>query len=138
MIFHQEEQPSRIEDIPLIDGLIINKEDGVMRWLVEAYIDKQYKGIFEKGLQSQETLNLQCTISHESNDPASLLGIVKVIKEMEDRVSVLIEGNLVSSRINLAEIVLTDLVQQGLQGEGLLQEFKTRILDKKKKKPIES
>ncbi|MEH7224625.1 YwpF family protein [Bacillus sp. JJ1566] len=132
VVLHQKEQPSRIEEIPLIDGLIINQEDGENSWIVEAFIDKSYKTIFEKAKQDEAKLNLQVTISQKSNDPASLMGEVKIIKEMENSVSVLLEGNLVPSRLNMAEIVLTDLIQQGLQGEGLLTEFKNRLQEKKK------
>ncbi|RFB17336.1 hypothetical protein DZB84_09710 [Bacillus sp. HNG] len=136
MVLHQDEQPSRIEEIPLIDGLIINQEDGENSWIVEAFIEKSYKSIFEKAKQNDTKLNLQVTISKKSNDPASLMGEVKIIKEMDNSVSVLLEGNLVPSRLNMAEIVLTDLIQQGLQGEGLLAEFKNRLQEKKK--PIQS
>ncbi|MDR4890163.1 YwpF-like family protein [Fredinandcohnia sp. QZ13] len=136
MVLHQDEQPSRIEEIPLIDGLIINQEDGENSWIVEAFIEKSYKSIFEKAKQNDTKLNLQVTISKKSNDPASLMGEVKIIKDMDNSVSVLLEGNLVPSRLNMAEIVLTDLIQQGLQGEGLLAEFKNRLQEKKK--PIQS
>ncbi|THE09784.1 hypothetical protein E1I69_21030 [Bacillus timonensis] len=136
MVLHQDEQPSRIEEIPLMDGLIINQEDGENSWIVEAFIEKSYKPIFEKAKQANTKLNLQVTISKKSNDPASLLGEVKIIKEMDNSVSVLLEGNLVPSRLNMAEIVLTDLIQQGLQGEGLLAEFKNRLQEKKK--PIQN
>ncbi|MEH7235271.1 YwpF family protein [Bacillus sp. JJ1562] len=136
MVLHQNEQPSRIEEIPLIDGLIINQEDGENSWIVEAFIEKSYKSIFEKAKQDKAKLNLQVTITKKSNDPASLTGEVKIIKVMENSVSVLLEGNLVPGKLNIAEIVLTDLIQQGLQGEGLLAEFKHRLQEKKK--PIQS
>ncbi|MEH7383292.1 YwpF-like family protein [Bacillus sp. JJ1533] len=132
MVLHQDEQPSRIEDIPLIDGLIINKEDGENRWIVEAFFEKSFKPIFEKAKQDETKLNLQVIISKKSNDPATFMGDVKIIKEMDNSVSVLLDGNLVSSRPIMAEIVLTDLIQQGLQGEGLLTEFKNRLQEKKK------
>ncbi|MFD1780280.1 YwpF-like family protein [Fredinandcohnia salidurans] len=131
-VLHQDEQPDRVEDIPLIDGLIINREDGENRWIVEAFIEKTYKAIFEKAKQAQEKLNLQVTISKKSNDPAPLMGEVKIIKEMENSVSVLLDGNLVPVRLNMAEIVLTDLIKQGLEGDGLLAEFKNRLQEKKK------
>lgn len=132
-ILHQEEQPSRFENIPLIDGLIINKEDGENRWIVEAYVDKMYKHSFEKYLQHEEMLNLQVTITKETNDPASLVGKVKLIKVLEKTTSILFEGNLVSSRTNMAEIILDELIEKGLHGEGLLLEFKQRMQEKKHK-----
>ncbi|WP_010677146.1 YwpF family protein [Bacillus timonensis] len=136
MVLHQDEQPNRVEEIPLIDGLIINKEDGENRWIVEAFIEQSCKAVFEKAKQAKTKLNLQVTISKKSNDPASLMGEVKIIKDLKNSVSVLLEGNLVPSRLNMAEIVLTDLIKQGLQGEGLLTEFKNRLQEKKK--PIQS
>ncbi|MFT4416313.1 YwpF-like family protein [Fredinandcohnia humi] len=138
MIFHHEEHPSRLEEIPLLDGLIINKEDGENRWIVEAFMEKQYKAIFEQSIQKQDTLNLQVTITQKSNDPASLVGAVKQIKEFENSVSVLVEGKLVPSRVNMAELLLTELLDKGLEGEGLLNEFKTRIQEQKQKKAVQN
>lgn len=132
MVLHRDEPPNRIEEIPLIDGLIINQEDGENSWFVEALVDKKYKPIFEKAYQNNVKLNLQVTITKKSNDPASLLGTVKIIKEMEQHVSVLLEGNLVSSRLKWAEIILNDLINQGLQGHDLLSAFKTKLQEVKK------
>ncbi len=136
VVLHDDEQPGRVEEIPLMDGLIINREDGENRWIVEAFIEKPYKDIFEKAHQSNEEINLQVTISKKSNEPASLLGTVKIIKEMENSVSVLMDGKIVTNRLNMAEVVLTDLIKQGLQGDNLLSAFKTRLEDKKK--PIQN
>ncbi|WP_449538014.1 YwpF-like family protein [Ferdinandcohnia sp. Marseille-Q9671] len=135
-VIHQDELPSRVEEIPLLDGLIINKEDGENRWIVEAYIEKSYKAIFEKAKNTETELNLQVTISKKSNDPASLMGSVKILKNLDKSVSVLLEGKIVPARYNKAEMVLTDLIKQGLKGDGLLAEFKNRLQEKKK--PIEN
>ncbi|MCH1625183.1 YwpF-like family protein [Fredinandcohnia quinoae] len=132
-VLHQDEQPSRFENIPLIDGLIINKEDGENRWIVEAYVDKVYKDSFEKHLQKEETLNLQVTITKETNDPASVVGKVRMIKLMENTASILFEGTLVSSRTNMAEIVLDELIEKGFHGERLLVEFRQKMQEKKNK-----
>lgn len=132
-IFHQDEQPSRREKIPLIDGLIINKEDGKNRWIVEAFIENTYKPSFEMALQNQETLNLQVTITNKSNAPASLQGTIKEIKDIESKVSVLLEGTLLPSKLNKAELLLGELLELGLAGDELLQEFRARLQDSEKK-----
>lgn len=67
------------QQIPLIDGLIINKEDGRNRWLVETYIDKQYEPLFAKLQRSQDEVRLEVTISHTGNDPAYMLATIHLL-----------------------------------------------------------
>ncbi|ASS87155.1 hypothetical protein GLN3_08665 [Geobacillus lituanicus] len=113
-------------DIPFIDGLIINKEDGQNRWLVEAYLDDEYEPVFA-GLKERTEFQLQVTITHTSNDPANMLVAVRSITKMNGHISVLMEGLMIPRRTHLAEVVLAGLVKKGLQGEALLQEFRQQM-----------
>jgi hypothetical protein len=115
------------EDIPLIDGLIINKEDGKNRWLVEAYIDRSYLDRFSTFQKNGQEIQLQVVISNKSNDPARMIATVRSITVMDERISVLIDALLLRNRTNLAEIILEDLVERGFQGETLLKEFKHQL-----------
>jgi hypothetical protein len=115
------------EEISMIDGLIINKEDGRNRWLIEMYLDKKYEDLFSRLQQTEEEFRLQVTISHRSNDPATMLATVRSITVMSEHMSVLMDGLLVRNKIDLAEVVLADLVEKGLQGEALLKEFKHQL-----------
>ncbi|AWO74669.1 MULTISPECIES: YwpF-like family protein [Geobacillus] len=114
------------QDIPFIDGLIINKEDGQNRWLVEAYLDDDYEPMFVN-LQRRPEFQLQVTITHTSNDPANMLVAVRSITKMNGHISVLMEGLMIPRRTHLAEVVLAGLVKKGLQGEALLQEFRQQM-----------
>ncbi|KZE96477.1 hypothetical protein AVP43_01623 [Geobacillus stearothermophilus] len=113
-------------DIPFIDGLIINKEDGQNRWLVEAYLDDEYEPVFA-GLKERTEFQLQVTITHTSNDPANMLVAVRSITKMNGHISVLMEGLMIPRRTHLAEMVLAGLVEKGLQGEALLKEFRQQM-----------
>jgi hypothetical protein len=115
------------EEISLIDGLIINKEDGKNRWLIETYVDKKYEELFSRLQNTEEEFRLQATISNPGNDPANILATVRSITVMNEHMSVLMDGLLVRNKTNLAEIVLADLVEKGLQGEALLKEFKHQL-----------
>jgi hypothetical protein len=119
------------EEISLIDGLIINKEDSRNRWLIETYLDKKYKELFSRLQQANEEFRLQVTISHKSNDPANMLATVRSITMMSEHMSVLMDGLLVRNKTDLAEIVLANLVEQGLQGEALLKEFKHQLHERR-------
>lgn len=130
VLFNGEQFSSFREEIPLIDGLIINKEDGENRWLMEAYLDKNYFEIFNRSMVNNEELQFQIKISHKSNDPASLHARVKEINEMEHHISVLFDGVHIT-KIDLAEIVLSELIDQGLEGANLLQEFRVKMVERR-------
>lgn len=119
------------EDIPLIDGLIINKEDDKNRWLIETYIDKQYEPLFAELQQEHAEFRLQVVISNVNNDPANVIASVRSITPMNDRASVLMDGHIVRSKTDWAETVLAGLVEQGLQGEALLKEFKHQLHERR-------
>ena len=129
-IVHDQQTSKVREEITLLDGLIINKEDGENRWLMEVYIDKKYLELFDSIHKKNEEIHLHATISKKSNDPASLFAKVKSINIMEEHISILLDGTI-ANKIDLAEIVLNDLVVQGLQGEQLLKQFKVKLTEKR-------
>jgi hypothetical protein len=122
-----EGQMVKRENIVLKDGLIINKEDGENNWLIEACVDKQYLPFFEEASAQEQELHLLATISKKSNDPATIFAKVKTITVMEEHLSVLLDGTLVKTKINMAEVLLEDLIDKGLKGEELLKEFKQKL-----------
>jgi putative protein kinase ArgK-like GTPase of G3E family len=129
-----EGQMIKRENIVLNDGLIINKEDGENHWLIEACVDKQYLPFFEEASAKEQELHLLATISKKSNDPATLFAKVKKITVMEEHLSVLLDGTLVRTKIDMAEVLLEDLIEQGLKGEELLKEFKQKLHEKRSMK----
>lgn len=118
------------KDIPLEDGLIINKEDGKMTWLIEAYTDKQFYDYFRLAQQKADALDVQVVITNEANDPAPFRTHVRCIKAFEKNVSVLLEGHLNIKRNEYAELLLNDIIQEGFTGEKLVSEFKNRMRKK--------
>jgi predicted protein tyrosine phosphatase len=129
------------EEIPLIDGLVINKEDEKGQWLIETYIDKQYEPLFAKLQQHRDEIRLQATISNIHNDPANMVATVRSINVMNDHMSVLMEGMLIRNKMDWAETVLAGLVEKGLHGEALLQEFKHELRERrgmKERQPVKA
>ncbi|MGS2777442.1 YwpF-like family protein [Robertmurraya sp. GLU-23] len=118
-------------DITLHDGLIINKEDERNRWLIEAYVGANYHDFFTKLLESEKETPAQVVISKKENDPASFTTRVLSVKKIDGRLSVLFEGFLKRSK-NYAELLLSDLINQGLSGEELLSEFREKMMTKPK------
>ena len=124
-LLHEQKQ-----DIPLIDGLIINKEDENKQWLIEAYVEQTYRELFTSLKESGAAFDALVTISRKTNDPAHVRATVRSITIMSERMSVLMDAALVK-RSNLAEVVLEDLVHRGLHGETLLQQFKEHMHTKR-------
>jgi hypothetical protein len=119
------------KEISLIDGLVINKEDGRNRWLIETYVDKQYEPLFLELQKENDEFRLQVTISNKSNDPANMIATVRSITLMNEHISVLMDGLLIRNKTDLAEVVLAGLVEKGLQGEALLKEFKHQLHERR-------
>jgi hypothetical protein len=118
-------------DITLYDGLIINKEDERNRWLIEAYVDSNYHDFFTGLLESEKETPAQVVISKKENDPATFTTRVLSVKKIDGRLSVLFEGFLKRAK-NYAELLLSDLIEKGLSGEELLNEFREKMLSKPK------
>ncbi|MBD1382636.1 YwpF family protein [Metabacillus arenae] len=126
-------QNKKFEELPLEGGLIINREDGENRWLIEALLDKQYLELFEPLLQQHTEIHLLATISKKANVPAKIFGNVKSITVLEEHISILIDGKIGrGSSIEEAESILGGLLSKGLEGDTLLKEFKTELHRRKK------
>jgi hypothetical protein len=113
--------------IPLIDGLILNKEDGRGTWLIEAYTERKYLPFFAEREKQQTELDTEVVITYENNDPAPLSTRVRGIREFDGTISVLLEGKMRSRRIAYAEKLLEELVREGYEGEQLIEAFKERL-----------
>ncbi|UQD53551.1 hypothetical protein C0971_17160 [Bacillus methanolicus] len=112
-----------LKDIELQDGLIINKEDDLSSWLIEAYISKSYLDYFKAG----DEMIVQVVISKKENGPATFQTKVHSVKEFDKNMSVLLVGTLKSTRNAYAELVLDDLLKKGMSGDNLLSEFKEKM-----------
>lgn len=115
----------KMSSIPLRDGLIINKEDGENHWMIEALIPNKHRQVFEALFQQHTEVNILVTITKENNRPVHLSVQVKNIVALEESISVLLDGKMITNRYRTeTEEVLKDLIKHGLSGEKLLDAFK--------------
>lgn len=118
-------------EVPLVDGLILNKEDDRSSWLIEAYTDLSLYDYFCKIAEKDQEIIVEAVITKKENDPAYFQTKICSLLKFEKQISVLLEGHLRRNKSNYSELLLDSLVQKGLAGEPLLAEFK----DKMKSKP---
>ncbi|MEC1901601.1 YwpF-like family protein [Bacillus atrophaeus] len=121
----KEGQP--FEQFPLIDGLIINKEDGENHWMIEALVSKEHKTFFQKLQENQTEAKVFVTITKKSNRPAQLSASIKNIVELEESISVLIYGQMVTRKQQGSDTILENLVKEGYTGSKLLEAFKQKM-----------
>lgn len=120
--------------LELIDGLIINKETEENQWILEALLPNASLPNFEEVFKQNEPLKLRATISKTSNDPANFNANIININKMEHQFSLLLEGMLTGGRALSPEMILQNLIEQGLSGHQLLQEFTHQLHEKRKKR----
>jgi hypothetical protein len=126
-------EESQLVDIPLQDGLIINREDEQNSWLIEAYTaDLAHFAFFQKAYSDKQDMTVQVVISKKENDPAAFLTKVTSVKQLGMNSSILFDGKLKRAKSNYAELLLDHLLHEGLGGDALMQEFK----EKMKSRPI--
>jgi DNA polymerase III delta prime subunit len=80
-------------------------------------------------------MTVEAKITKETNDPATFIATVASITSIgENRISLLMKGVLKERRLHYAEMLLEDLINQGLSGQDLLQQFKLQL----RNRPIKS
>ncbi|UTE73329.1 YwpF-like family protein [Rossellomorea marisflavi] len=123
-------QNDELVDFNIVDGLIINKEDGKKTWLVETLLTNDHIEFFQEAQQKSEDLEIQVVISHKGNDPAAFMTSIRCIKELGANISIMFEGKLKKQKNEYAELLLDDLIQKGMSGEELLQAFRDKMVEK--------
>lgn len=113
--------------IPLLDGLVINKEDEQKRWVIEAFMEKSYLEGFNKLNETDDTVMLQVKISKDTNTPATFITSILSINEIGDHINVIFRGTIVDHRKDIVKEMLKKLIDQGYQGESLYKKFKELI-----------
>lgn len=119
------EKDDQVTDYPVHDGLIINQENKDRSWILEMLVDIQHLDIFEKLKNSEETIDVQVVISYPGNEPAPFEVVVRKVKVIGDHASVLMKGTLKRARRKYAETLLSELLEDGLEGQELLERFET-------------
>ncbi|GEL08228.1 YwpF-like family protein [Salisediminibacterium halotolerans] len=120
------EEEMSAHEIPLVDGLIINKEEAQKDWLLEAVVDREWETFFRNYQEAAEPFMAEVTITKRTNEPASLVCHVSSIFELENHLSVHLEGVLVVKRDDLSDMLLKNLIDEGYEGEELYREYRLR------------
>jgi hypothetical protein len=119
-------------EVPLEDGLILNKEDERSTWLLEAYTDLSLYDFFKTIHDQSRDLIVEAVITKKENTPAYFQTKIVSLKKFEKHISVLFEGHLRRNKSDYSELLLDSLMQKGLEGPALLNEFKEKMKSKPK------
>jgi hypothetical protein len=118
-IINQENGKIVQNRIPLLNGLIINREDDTNQWIIEAYIEKTNKAYFNQLLENKEELMLQVKITKESNEPATFITSILSINEIGENINVLFIGTVIERKEKNILKELTSLLEEGYRGKKL-------------------
>nr|WP_263324222.1 YwpF-like family protein [Neobacillus sp. Marseille-Q6967] len=121
-------------EVPLEDGLIINKENESSTWLLEAYSDLTLYDYFKNIQDETREVIVQVVITKRENDPAFFQTKIVTLNKFENHISILFEGQLRRNRRDYSELLLDSLIEKGLGGQALLTEFKDKMKSKPKLK----
>ncbi|WNF35172.1 YwpF-like family protein [Bacillaceae bacterium IKA-2] len=120
-------------EIPIIVGLIINKEEKQKNWLIEAIVSEDWEKYFWDIHKSQQPIMAEVTITNKTNDPATFVCTVKSINKLNNKVSVFLDGLLVAKEDDFSDTILRSIIDEGFEGEEIIAEFKKRKKDRSHK-----
>ena len=120
----------QLVDYPLHDGLIINQENSQRSWVLELLVDEKHEAVFLDMKQSGKVHDVKVVISYPGNEPATFEVIIHTVKPIGGHVSVLMKGTLKRARRKYAETLLSELLEDGLEGEELLERFETDMRER--------
>ncbi|MGI2327717.1 YwpF family protein [Planococcus sp. YIM B11945] len=112
-----------VVDFPLHDGIIINKENNERSWLLEMLMDLEHLETFQQLHEKGDGFDVKVVISYPGNEPAPFHVTIHSVKELGEHLSVLMHGTLTRARRKYAEMLLSELLEDGLEGEELLNRF---------------
>ncbi|MEH7096861.1 YwpF family protein [Neobacillus vireti] len=119
-------------EIPLVDGLILNKEDEHSTWLLEAYTNLSLYDYFKKISEEDRDIILEAVITKKENAPAYFQTKICSLIRFEEHISVLFQGQLRRNKSDYSELLLDSLIEKGFKGPELLKEFKEKMQSKPK------
>lgn len=120
----------QLVDYPLHDGLIINQENSQRSWVLEMLVDQKHEAIFLDMQQTGKVYDVKVVISYPGNEPATFEVIIHAVKPIGEHVSVLMKGTLKRARRKYAETLLEELLEDGLEGQELLERFETDMRER--------
>lgn len=123
-------EEEKLLDIELVDGLIINQENDQGQWMIEAYMSNSYHDYFQKLAEQAQDLIVQVVITKKANSPAAFQTKIMTIKQLENHISILLQGKLMKTNNDYAVVVLKNLIEKDFAGKELLDEFKNIMRNK--------
>lgn len=120
----------QLVDYPLHDGLIINQENSQRSWVLEMLVDQKHESVFLDMQQTGKVYDVKVVISYPGNEPATFEVIIHAVKTIGEHVSVLMKGTLKRARRKYAETLLSELLEDGLKGQELLERFETDMRER--------
>ena len=118
--------------IPILDGLVINQENSHQSWVLELFISSKHRSIFDQLYISSHVFDAQVVISFPDNEPAPFSLVVCAIETIGDHSSILLKGKIKARRKRYAELLLQQLLTEGLSNEELLERFQQGMLKRPK------
>lgn len=110
--------------IDLKDGLIINREDDLNQWVIEAYVRHNYLDFLKNLQQERDEVMVQVKITKSTNQPVTFITSIIGVNEIGANVNILFKGIMVNQQKDKVLDMLKSLIEQGYQGEELLDKFK--------------
>lgn len=114
-----------IINFPLEDGIIINQENSHRSWVLEMLMDLSHEERFKQMMDTGKIYDVKVVISYPENEPATFEVGIYGVKKIGDHISILMKGTLKRARRKYAETLLSELLEEGLEGEQLLTRFQS-------------
>lgn len=109
--------------IPLVDGIVINQENSRKSWILELFISKEHQSIFEDLKDANKVFEVHVIISFPDNEPAPFKVMVSDIREIGEKLTVLLKGTIKIRRSKYAEVLLKQLLNENLPKEEIMERF---------------
>lgn len=121
-ILKEDSDHSEFIEVPLVDGLIINREDSSGKWLLEALVTEDTSAEVKPLLENTD-VKIEVTITKRTNPPAAFLAKLKSINKFEHHISILLDAVIIRDKEDVSDIILKNLIAEGYGGEQLLDRF---------------
>ncbi|MDL4842173.1 YwpF family protein [Aquibacillus rhizosphaerae] len=126
-VLEKENNKVVAHSVPLLDGLIIDREDEKNQWVIEFLLNYSELDYFLELKNKNESILLRVKITKESNSPATFLSTFIEINDMGKHINVLLLSELFNKNKGMVETALKDLIEEGYEGDELLNKFKKRV-----------
>lgn len=120
-----------VQNIPIVDGIVINQENSRKSWILELFLSKEHQSTFENLKDSNDVFEVHVIISFPDNEPAPFSVMVSDIREIgSEKITVLLKGTIKVRRSKYAEALLKSLLSENLPNEELMERFKKGLRER--------